>query len=109
MGLDIINHMHSHLHSTVCLQCTYYIGNQCEIYMIIFSSIIIIISIVNGEAHSSESVLGDSSIISIEWAVWMLFGVPHTQLYIVSNPTVVPTVSTVVTLATERLLSTEQL
>ena len=63
----------------------------------------------NGEAHSSESVLGYGSIISIEWAVWMLLGVPHAELHIVSNPTVVSTVSAVVTFATERLLSTEQL
>ena len=63
----------------------------------------------NGKAHSSESVLGDGSIISIEWAVRVLLGVPHAQLDIVSNTTVVSTVSTVVTLATECLLSTKQL
>ena len=71
--------------------------------------IMLVLFIVNNEAHSSESILGDGSIISIEWAVWMLLGMPHAELHIVSNPTVVPTVSAVVTLATERLLSTEQL
>ena len=63
----------------------------------------------NGKAHSSESVLGDGSIISIEWAVRVLLGIPHAQLDIVSNTAVVSTVSAVVTFATEHLLSTQQL
>jgi hypothetical protein len=57
----------------------------------------------------NRSLLGDGSIIGIEWAVWVLLGMPHTQLHIVSNTTAVPSVSAVVTLGTERLLSTQQL
>ena len=58
---------------------------------------------------ASESVLGDGSIISIDRTVWVLLGVPHAQLHIVSNATVVPTVSAVVTFGAECLLSTKQL
>ena len=57
----------------------------------------------------SELILGDGSIISIDGAIWALLGMPHAQLHVVSNTTMVPTVSAVVALGAECLLSTKQL
>ena len=48
--------------------------------------------------------MDDGSTIGIDWAVWVLLGMPHAQLHIASHTTVVPTVGAVVTLAGDECL-----